>query len=77
MSQVIVFQGEEGVAMMAVADNMGLTILQIGQKDVPAGLPFWIIDASTITDDYVIDPLALGEPSGYGGTYQPTPPIQE
>lgn len=67
MNQVIVFQGEEGAAMMAVADNICLTILQIGKKDVPAGLPFWIVDASTITDDYAIDPEVLGEPSGYGG----------
>lgn len=71
MSQVIVFEYEGGAAVMAVANNIGLTILQIGQKDVAAGLPFWIVDASTITDDYVIDPVALGEPDGYGGTYVP------
>lgn len=74
MNQVIVFEYEGGAAVMAVASNTGLTILQIGQKDVPAELPFWIVDASTITDDYVIDPEALGKPSGYGGTYQPTQP---
>lgn len=72
MSQIIVFHGEEGAAIMAVADNICLTILQIGQKDVPDGLPFWIVDASTIAEDYMIDPEVLGEPSGYGGTYQPT-----
>lgn len=72
MSQVIVFEYEDGAAVMAVANNIGLTILQIGQKDVPAGLPFWIVAASTITDDYVIDPEVLGKPSGYGGTYHPT-----
>lgn len=71
MNQVIVFQGEEGVAVMAVASNTGLTILQIGKKDVPAGIPFWIVDASTVTEDYVIDPEVLGEPDGYGGTYVP------
>lgn len=73
MSQVIVFNYEDGAAVMAAVTDIGLTILQIGQKDVPDGLPFWIVDASTITDDYVIDPEVLGEPSGYGGTYQPTP----
>lgn len=73
MSQVIVFDYEGGAAVMAVANNTGLTILQIGQKDVAAGLPFWIVDSSTITDDYVIDPEVLGKPSGYGGTYKPTP----
>lgn len=73
MQEVIVFELDGTTAIMAVATNIGLTILQIGQKDVPAGLPFWIVDASTITDDYVIDPAALGKPDGYGGTYQPTP----
>ncbi|HED1421379.1 TPA: hypothetical protein R4S64_003426 [Kluyvera georgiana] len=73
MQQVIVFELDGATAIMAAAPNIGLTILQIGQKDVPDGLPFWIVDASIITDDYVIEPEVLGEPSGYGGTYQPTP----
>lgn len=72
MQEVIVFELDGTTAIMAVATNIGLTILQIGQKDVPAGIPFWIVDASTVTDDYVIDPVALGEPDGYGGTYQLT-----
>lgn len=72
MNQVIVFEYDGGTAVMAVATDIGLTILQIGKKDVPPGLPFWIVDASAITDDYVLDPEALGKPSGYGGTYQPT-----
>lgn len=73
MNQVIVFELDGATAIMAVASNTGLTILQVGEKDVPVGLPFWVVDASSITDDYVIDPEVLGEPSGYGGTYQPTP----
>ena len=73
MQQVIVFELDGATAIMAAAPNIVLTILQIGQKDVPDGLPFWIVDASIITDDYVIEPEVLGEPSGYGGTYQPTP----
>lgn len=67
MQVVIVFELDGTTAIMAVATNIGLTILQIGEKDVPAGLPFWIVDASTITDDYVIDTDVLGEPDGYGG----------
>lgn len=73
MNQVIVFELDGATAIMAVASNTGLTILQVGEKDVPVGLPFWVVDASSITDDYVIDPEVLGEPSGYGGIYQPTP----
>ncbi|MDZ4033967.1 hypothetical protein U0868_20660 [Kluyvera ascorbata] len=71
--QVIIFEYDGFTAVMSVAMNIGLTIVEIGQKDAPAGIPFWIVDASTVTDDYVIDPEDLGEPSGYGGTYQPTP----
>ncbi|WP_433636498.1 hypothetical protein [Kluyvera georgiana] len=75
--QVIIFEYDGLTAVMSVATDIGLTIVEIGQKDVPAGLPFWIIDASAITDDYVIDPEVLGEPSGYGGTYHPKQEIEE
>lgn len=70
MSQVIVFEYEGGAAVMAAVTDIGLTILQIGKKDVPEGLPFWIVDASAITDDYVINPDELGNPAGYGEAYQ-------
>lgn len=68
MHQVIVFDYEGGAAVMATASNIGLTTLDIGKKDVPSGIPFWVVDSSTITEDYYIDPVVLGEPSGYGGT---------
>lgn len=57
------------------ADNQ-LSVLQIGQKDVPAGIPFWIVDASdvpadrTFRDAWELDEAAMGVPDGYGGTYQ-------
>lgn len=70
MRQVIVFECEGGAAVMAAARITGSTILDIGKKDVPEGLPFWIVDAETITDDFVINPDELGEPSGLGGAYQ-------
>lgn len=69
--QVIIFEYDGLTAVMSVATDIGLTIVEIGQKDVPAGIPFWVVDASTITEDYVIDTDALGEPSGIGGTYHP------
>lgn len=72
MYQVIVFEYEGSTAIMAAARITGLTILDIGKKDVPEGLPFWIVDASTVTDDYVVNPDELGEPSGVGEAYQPT-----
>lgn len=50
-----------------------LDITQIGQKDVPAGIPFWIVSAEDIQEDrsmraaWTIDADAMGEPDGYGG----------
>jgi hypothetical protein len=40
-----------GVAVVIPAPNCGLTIEQIAQKDVPAGVPFKIIDASELPED--------------------------
>jgi len=48
------------------------TIEQIAEKDVPFGLPYWIVDASVIpTDRTARNQWRLdgtqGEPDGYGG----------
>lgn len=69
MGKVVVFEYEGSVAVLSAATDIGMSILDVSKKDVPAGLPFWIVDASTVTDYYSIDHEALGEPSGYGGTY--------
>lgn len=66
MEQLIVFRAGDDTAVMAVAKNVGLTVMEIGEKDVPTGLPFWIVDSSLISDDYIIDMNSIGEPSGYG-----------
>lgn len=72
MENVIIFQPENmPVAIMRPGD-CGLPIKRIGQKDVPVGLPFWIVPASDIPDDgplrmaWDIDKASLGEPSGVG-----------
>lgn len=66
MEQVIAFLTGDDTAVMAVAKNIGLTVMEIGEKDVPTGLPFWIVDSSLISDDYIIDMNSIGDPSGYG-----------
>lgn len=78
MMQVIVYQLEVGrVAILTPAPGIGLTVLEVGQKDVPAGLPFWIVDADTIPEDrefrdaWELDVESMGAPSGIGGTYKP------
>ena len=48
------------------------TVFQVAEKDVPAGLPYWIVKDSVIPTDrtfrsaWEIDE-SLGEPNGFGG----------
>jgi hypothetical protein len=42
---------EGGVAIIIPAPDCGLTIEEIAAKDVPAGLPFRIVEASDIPED--------------------------
>jgi hypothetical protein len=42
---------EGGVAIIIPAPDCGLTIEQIAAKDVPAGVPFRIVEAADIPDD--------------------------
>lgn len=75
MNKVILFQPEGGIVSIMTPCECGLTIAEIGQKDVPAGLPFWIVDASDLPADrsmrnaWTLDAEAMGDPDGVGGTY--------
>ena len=52
MNQRIIFQNDEGgVSVIVPSPNCGLTIEQIAAKDVPAGKPYEIVDASDIPSD--------------------------
>ena len=42
---------EGGVAIIVPAPDCGLTIEEIAAKDVPAGTPYKIVDASDIPSD--------------------------
>jgi hypothetical protein len=42
---------EGGVAIIIPAPDCGLTIEEIAAKDVPAGVPFRIVEATDIPDD--------------------------
>jgi len=77
---IIVYQRTNQPVSIVNPCECGLTIKEIGQKDVPRGLPFWIVDASVVPEDrslrdaWQLDIDAMGAPSGTGGTY--TPPEQ-
>lgn len=72
MHQRIIFQLEGQPVSVLIPCDCGLPIERIGQKDVPTGVPFWIVGVDAIPDDrtfrdaWEIDVSALGEPSGHG-----------
>lgn len=74
MNERIVFQGEGQTMAVIIPCDCGIPVLQIGQKDVPDGVPFWIVDASDIPEDRVLrnawdlDSSVMGEPAGTGGS---------
>jgi hypothetical protein len=73
MSQRIIYQPPGLPVAVIIPCNCGLTLEQIGTKDVPQGLPFWIVPTSSIPSDrdmrnaWAIDTSSIGEPSGRGG----------
>lgn len=74
MMLVIVFNLESGPVVLFPAD-CGLTIQDVGRKDVPGGVPFWIVSDEDLPRDipqeaWELDESALGEPDGIGGTYE-------
>lgn len=73
MGNKIVYQiPDQPVAIMTPCDCC-LSLEQIGKKDVPAGVPFWIVDASgiptdrTLRDAWQLDVASMGEADGVGG----------
>ena len=47
----IIYQNDAGGVAVIIPCDCGMTIEQIAVKDVPAGKPFKIVDASTIPTD--------------------------
>jgi len=51
MNSRIIYQTNEGGVSIIVPADCGLTIEQITAKDVPAGLPYQIVDVADIPTD--------------------------
>ena len=69
MDKRIIYPTATGIAVL-IPCACGLTIEQIANKDVPAGLPYLIVDASTIpTDRSLRDAWEadFSRPDGHGG----------
>lgn len=48
MQSIIYKNGDNSVCILAYVEGCGLTIEQVAQKDVPEGVQYSIVDASTI-----------------------------
>jgi len=70
--QRIVFQEAGAPVAVMLPCRCGLTITEIGSKDVPDGVPFWIISVDDVPSDrtlrgaWALDVGAMGKPSGVG-----------
>jgi len=70
--KVIIFEVSGKVKVLYPSD-CGLSVPDIGKKDVPAETPFWIVEHNSISgspfDTLKINSNILGEAAGLGGTY--------
>lgn len=73
MESRIVYQLDNQPVSILIPCECGMTIEQIGRKDVPAGAPFWIVDSADVPGDrserdaWELDVDSMGEPDGVGG----------
>lgn len=73
MDKRIVYQLPGQPVAIVIPCECGLTLEQIGKKDVPDGVPFWIVEADTLPSDrtfrdaWELDAASMGEPTGFGG----------
>lgn len=72
MAKAIIYQGDGGgVSIIHMSPDCEMTIEQVAQKDVPAGKPYKIVDASIIPVDradraaWTVDEVDLTD--GVGG----------
>jgi hypothetical protein len=70
MNKVIIYPNDEGfLAVVMPAPDCGISIEEIARKDVPAGKPYHIIDASLLPQDEVFFnawEADFSNPSGQG-----------
>jgi hypothetical protein len=79
--QVVIFKNTDNNFSLLMPTQEALqfaTIEQIAEKDVPAGCPYWIVDASLLPDNIPVEAIYIDEaknpPHGYGGESNEFPP---
>lgn len=69
MNERILYPNDGGISILIPSDSCDLTILQMAQKDVPAGVPYKIVDISEIPTDRTFRDAweyDFSNPDGYG-----------
>jgi hypothetical protein len=68
-----VFKNDQGgISVVVPSPGLDLSMLEVAQRVVPAGQPFWIINVTdqpndrTFRNAWEIDEAEMGNPSGYG-----------
>lgn len=62
----------QGQVCVLISCSTELSIRETAEKDVPLGIPFWIVSETDLPTDqsardaWVLDTDVLGEPDGYG-----------
>lgn len=72
--QVVIFKNIDNSFSILAPTQEALqfaTIEQIAEKDVPAGCPYWIVDASLLPENIPVEAIYIdgneNPPHGYGG----------
>jgi hypothetical protein len=83
MNKRIIYQNDEGGTSIIVPAPEALetmTIEEIAAKDVPAGVPYKIIDVQDLPTDRTFRnawEVQIDEPDGYGAESNEFPPLPE
>jgi len=68
MNKIIIFNQENGIVGVLIPCTNELSILKIGEKDIPKNIPFWVINyedlPNTPQETWILEDM--GKPSGYG-----------
>lgn len=70
MADRVVFQVPNGPVIVLIPASRDMTTKQIAEKDVPSGIPYWVVDESELPSRDFRDAWTLAEvtkePDGYG-----------
>lgn len=79
MDQVLVYQPVDAPLAIVRPCECGLSLKEIGEKDIPNGLQFWSVDQGFFPDDLTyrdawrLDESAMGAPLGIGQKHEEVP----